>query len=285
MFYFKRIIGLILSLTVAGCSQIAGRLSADVRQASLENIFPTHAGFIHRLIQANGMHIYTVQRAQTPANTVTVFIEGDGFAWVNRSKPSDDPTPINPIAAKMAATHTSGSVLWIARPCQYVLAHGLGDQCHHKLWTTHRFLDKVVDTLQLVINQLASDKSIRLVGFSGGAAVAIILASRLDNVTALITVGGNLDSDFFTKYHGVTPLYGSINPATVAERILDLPQRHYFGTDDTVIPLKMAHVWQHGHMRASNCVFTESVRAMSPAGDWASLWQQAQNQTLECRSS
>ena len=55
---------------------------------------------------------------------VTIYIEGDGFAWVSRRQPSTNPTPVNPLALRLAATDPSPAVAYLARPCQYVPLDG-----------------------------------------------------------------------------------------------------------------------------------------------------------------
>ena len=74
-----------------------------------------------------------------------------------------------------------------------------------------------------------------LIGFSGGGAVAALLAEMRNDVAALITVCGNLDHPTWTAMHRVTPLYGSLNPVDHTSRLSALPQVHFVGgADDNV---------------------------------------------------
>jgi pimeloyl-ACP methyl ester carboxylesterase len=50
-----------------------------------------------------------------------------------------------------------------------------------------------------------------LIGHSGGA-LAILLAARVPQVVAVVTIAGNLDTDVWTKLHGYLRLQGSLNP-------------------------------------------------------------------------
>ncbi len=50
---------------------------------------------------------------------MVVYIEGDGRAYVNRRTPSNDPTPGNPMALRLALADPSLRVLYLGRPCQY----------------------------------------------------------------------------------------------------------------------------------------------------------------------
>ena len=70
-----------------------------------------------------------------------------------------------------------------------------------------------------------------LVGYSGGGVLAVLIAERLDNVAAVITVGANLDTDAWTRHHGYLPLTGSLNPASsTAEH--RWPETHLYGARD-----------------------------------------------------
>ena len=68
-----------------------------------------------------------------PVSTLTIYIEGDGLAWINRSTPSSDPTPMDPLALKLAlADNIDTNVAYLARPCQYVR----NALCKRRYWTS-----------------------------------------------------------------------------------------------------------------------------------------------------
>ena len=78
-------------------------------------------------------------------------------------------------------------------------------------------------------------RSVVLVGYSGGGVLAVLIAERLDNVAAVITVGANLDTEAWTKHHGYLPLSGSLNPASsTAEH--RWPETHLYGARDETVP-------------------------------------------------
>ncbi len=63
-----------------------------------------------------------VSENQALSRVLTIYIEGDGLAWISRSIISPDPIPINPIGLKLALQHTQHKVVaYLARPCQYVM--------------------------------------------------------------------------------------------------------------------------------------------------------------------
>jgi hypothetical protein len=163
-----------------------------------------------------------------------IYIEGDGLAWRTSSSISDDPTPINPEALKMFLEDESSCKVYLARPCQYIQ----GLQCDEKYWTSHRFSKRVIDSYDELLTQIKSENKIKefqLIGYSGGGAVAALVAARRDDVVSLITVAGNLDTDFWTKRHFITPLHGSLNPADFSDKLENIKQIHFIGEKDTII--------------------------------------------------
>ena len=183
-------------------------------------------------------------RAITPAETLTVYIEGDGFAWVTSSTPSVDPTPREPKALKLALVHPAGNAAYLARPCQYVDAEHSG--CPQHYWTNARFAAEVIDAANHAVGTLKQRFGARrliLVGYSGGGAVAGLLAARRSDVVRLVTVAGNLDHRAWTSHHRIEPLSDSLNAADVADQLAAVPQSHFVGGKDRVIPPGLAQRW------------------------------------------
>lgn len=168
------------------------------------------------------------------AHTLVVYIEGDGLAWRTRHLVSDDPTPVNPVALKLAITDPRPNKAYLARPCQYLQPGG----CEPGLWTEARFSDAVVQSTLSAIDILKAKfgaQRIELVGYSGGGAVAALVAARRDDVTRLVTVAGNLDHRHWTDRHRVTPLAQSLNPADAWPQLAGVPQAHLVGEKDRII--------------------------------------------------
>lgn len=180
--------------------------------------------------------------AQTPGAALAIYIEGDGAAWLNRSTPSADPTPVRATGLELALRHPGGTAAYLARPCQFVASadrHG----CQLAYWTEARFGSAVIESTNLAIDALKTRtgaQRVILVGYSGGGAVAALAASRRNDVDRLLTVAGNLDHVIWTKMHGVEPLSGSLNPADSWPQLVDIPQRHWVGDQDKVIDRKVA---------------------------------------------
>jgi hypothetical protein len=176
------------------------------------------------------------------SDPLTIYIEGDGLAWLSRTKASSNPTPINPLALTLAMKDQDRAV-YLGRPCQYVE----DKHCGRKYWTTGRFSPEVVVSMNEAVSLVKAKMHARqlvLVGYSGGGAVAALVAARRDDVVRLITVAGNLDPQKWTQQLNVSSLTGSLNPADYWEKLVNIPQLHLVGGNDSSVPLFIAESYQ-----------------------------------------
>jgi len=220
--------------------------------------------------------LQTAYNFSEPMSLLTVYIEGDGRSWVSRNQLSSNPTPINPLALHLAAIHAqqqaSASVAWIARPCQYQPTKG-DINCESKYWSSHRFDEKVIESTNVAIDQLMQKSgatNVRLIGFSGGAAVAILAAVERDDVESIVSIAGNLDHRQVNEFHGVTPLRGSLNPKDVATQLASIPQVHFVGASDKVIPSVV--VDDFIKVQANNCAQKVVVINAGHIDGWIDYW-------------
>ncbi len=113
---------------------------------------------------------------------LTVYLEGDGLAWLSATRPSSDPTPLTPMALLLAQADP-GPAAALARPCQYGTLTAEG--CDSRYWTSHRFAPEVIAATSLAVSrlkELSGAGGLRLGGYSGGAAVAALGAAERDDV-------------------------------------------------------------------------------------------------------
>lgn len=135
----------------------------------------------------------------------------------------------------MALRHASGAAVYLARPCQYVSPDDARD-CREAYWTGRRFAPEVIAAADQAIGALKQRfgaGKLALIGYSGGGAVAALVAARRSDVARLVTVAGNLDHRAWTARHGVPPLEGSLNPADEWQSLQAIPQLHLVGGEDT----------------------------------------------------
>ena len=220
-------------------------------------------------------------RITNPDLPLHVYIEGDGRAWIDRNQVSTDPTPRKAIGLALAAADDWPNVVYIAHPCQF---RDLSrEQCSSSYWTNKRFSREVIvatgQALDYFVRQV-NVKSLELIGYSGGGAIAVLLAAELNDVISLRTVAGNLDHDAVNQHHGVSQMPESLNPMDVAEKLKWLPQRHFVGTNDKIVPSFIAEKFIQ--KTGSICSDVTYVKNASHEAGWVEQWSTLIKLHLRC---
>lgn len=174
------------------------------------------------------------QKIEQPNAPYKIYIEGDGYAFNAYGRPTNDPTPRGTFMRQTAFADTHPNVVYMARACQFIQHK----KCEQKYWTTARFAPEIVAAQASAIGQIVGTRPVTLVGFSGGAQIAglIAVAHPEIKVRKIITIGGNLDHPAWTAYHNVPPLADSADLNDYRAAFAKIPQVHYVGAKDTVIP-------------------------------------------------
>lgn len=166
-----------------------------------------------------------------------VFIEGDGVPWTRNGRAvASDPTPSHPLALELAA-QTPHAVLYLGRPCYF----GVGEDasCTPDLWTAARYSAPVVESMAAAANRFAASghyQHVVLVGYSGGGALAVLIAPKVAATRAIVTLAANLDVSEWARLHGYLPLDQSLDPAREPALPATLAQRYLFGGRDLNVP-------------------------------------------------
>ena len=210
-----------------------------------------------------------------PTNILTIYIEGDGLAWLSEAMPSANPTPLVPTGFRMAIhDQQHHPIVYLARPCQCVLNKEWGG-CRQAYWTDLRFSPAVIEAMSQAIDVLKKEyhaKHIVLVGYSGGGTIATLIAARRSDVMQLTTVAAILDINVWVRSQGLTPLYGSLNPADAWRRLISVPQTHWVGGKDTVAPKDIALAFAE-RFPATKKPQIRVVPAFDHACCWATDWE------------
>lgn len=222
-----------LAAMLAACGHSgAGRdatAAGIAREAGLEPVASKGPAF--------DLQIY--RRDDRQPGPLFVYIEGDGLAYLNQRTPSADPTPLDPLALRLAAADPGPAVLYLGRPCQF--APGRGDpRCTVRLWTTARFGADVVAAIDDAIDRerlRSPERSLVLVGYSGGGVVAALVAARRNDVSLLVTVAAPLDVADWTRRMALSPLDGSESPLDQAERLAQVRLVAFAGQRDKTVPV------------------------------------------------
>lgn len=188
-------------------------------------------------VKQNTYTLATWQKITDDKEPIYIFVEGDGNAFDYRGLPTNDPTPKSTFFRKLAFNNKNENIVYLARPCQYIKTQN----CKEEDWTIGRFSPKIVFDTARAIKQIAKDREIVLIGYSGGALLSgLIIKSQPEiKIKKWITVAGVLNHKDWTDYFGNAPLTKSLDLKTLP----NVPQVHYAGAKDKIVPLELSKKW------------------------------------------
>jgi len=226
-------------------------------------------------VQAGPFLLTAFVRVSDPSKAIRIYIEGDGLAWVSRDFPSPNPTPHQATGLQLAAADKSPNVVYLARPCQFTFM-SKNPECDVPYWTGKRFSKEIVTAMASAVSTIATRaprQGIELVGYSGGGAIAVLVAAQRKDVLSIRTVAGNLDDDEVNRIHNVSAMPESEDAIHYVAAVAAIPQVHFSGTDDRVVPTVIPRRFVSAAIAAgARCARTVPVSGLSHDGDWATVW-------------
>lgn len=198
--------------------------------ACISNVMP--AGFSYKEIKTNTFTLYSYQKILDNSKAIKIYIEGDGHSFNFHGQPTNDPTPKSDLVKNIAFSDTNPNVIYLARPCQYIL--NKNHICSKRHWSSARFATEIINSMASAIKQIAQNKEVILIGYSGGAQIAGLIAVLNPDIKIkkIITIAGNLDHLSWTQYHNLPPLSESLNLENYRSLFVNIPQIHYVGKKD-----------------------------------------------------
>ena len=195
-------------------------------------------GYEYKEINTGTFRLASWQKMTDFSSPVKFYIEGDGHAFTSSGRVSSDPTPRGTTVREMAFGDSFPNVVYLARPCQFIKTAN----CNNKYWSTARFAPEVINSSAEAIRQVAGNRPVILIGYSGGAQVASLVAVLNPDIRTkkVITVAGNLDHKRWMEYHRLPQLTGSLSLADYRDAYLRIPQLHYAGEKDDILPPLLA---------------------------------------------
>jgi hypothetical protein len=228
----------VIVVFLSGC----GKYSLENRIQLADDLSEKN-NFVKKDINTHDFTIRTYSKIKKPFAPLKIYLEGDGFAWVDKYTISNDPTPINPISLKLAISDNSKNVAYIARPCQYVQSV----QCNDLYWSDKRYSKEIIENINEVVSQIKKNskaEKLEIIGFSGGGAIAVLLSSMRNDVTKIITVAGNINHKLLHEHHHIVPMMQSLDAIDVVNKVSHIKQIHFVGGNDKIVPLKIAQSFQ-----------------------------------------
>lgn len=260
-----------LCLYLNGCSHYSSSLPYGERSfAQLNRLIQTHH-FKKIVFETKDYKILGCLREGMPTE-IHIYIEGDGLSWISRHEIASDPTPTEPTGLLLAASDvTKATVLYLARPGHYLQDSRLDFED----WTFGRFSSKIVGGYQEILDQLRQRyprANFTVLGYSGGATIALLLASRRFDIFQVITFAGLLDHEKWTQYHGFTGLGDSLNPISFCATLRNIPQIHFIGSKDKIVPPSVIKNYQSCVISGVSVQFIQVPGASHWEG-WEKFWR------------
>jgi dienelactone hydrolase len=218
-----------------------------------------------------------------PSDELHIYLEGDGHAWESKSRISPDPTPLDPVALKMALSDPGKNVFYLARPCQYTTQKTRRNCDNARYWTSWRFSKEVIEATNRAIDTAKKNTKsnrIALIGYSGGGAVAALVAARRQDVFLLVTAAGTLDHAAWTTHHFVSPLRDSLNPIDFASSLASIRQIHLVGSEDEIMPAKIARSYLNALPQQANARLV-NIPGYDHNCCWAENWPETLKKVVE----
>ncbi len=221
--------GISVGLWLSGCATPSEQFAAVADEKGFYPISVATASFEHQI------YFNRLAKHKFDQEILHVYLDGDGTPWVQRRWIAKDPTSRNPLILDLMALDQQPAIL-LGRPCYH--GYSVSPQCHYKFWTSHRYSQQVVDSMAAALKTLLKEygfSHVSLIGFSGGGALALLIAPEIPEVKTVVTIAANLNVDAWSRHHGYKPLQESLNPSNQAVSS-NVKQIHIVGANDKVVP-------------------------------------------------
>lgn len=274
-------LGLLASITLLG-----GCLATTPHMMRVETAqrIAAPAWMVKRDIPADPFLLRAYERIHEHGGVAHLYIEGDGARLTSPSEWANNPTPKNPVGLHLASKDKADNVLYLARPCQFT---GLIDDtadCGGEFSRTKSFSPEVLNAYNIALDDMATRYNLRgfhLIGYDGGAAVASLLAAQRTDVLSLRTVAGVMDHTAQSNLLGTEPRSESLNPTDSAAHLSGIPQYHFVGGQDELVPPAVLHSYLQ-KLPPNRCVRTMLVQEAAHEDGWVEKWPELLKEPVNC---
>ena len=206
---------IVLALILTGCSWMT----------------PRPEGFVEKQIETEYLTFAVWEKSEIEkGKPLRIYLEGDGT-----------PNPSDKIALYYAEQDTTNNVIYMARPCQWTKDKVC--QSKPEIYKEQRFHPEIIREIEEVILYLKSKHkapSVELIGYDGGATVALDVAAQMNDISRVITIAGILDTNAYVHQNNLPEMTDAQNPAEKLAVLAQIPQIHYVGAKDDITPRRTA---------------------------------------------
>lgn len=218
----------LVSLVISSCSIVGTSFKEEALELGFDETSVLGSSFRHTTYRND---------VSVSGSILHVYIGGDGTPWFQGRYVTRDPTPLNPVMLKLMRLDKAPSI-YLGRPCYH--QQKMPKNCDASLWTNKRYSKTVIDSMVAALSNYLEEheyEAVKLFGFSGGGALAMLMAPYVREVDVVVTLAGNLDTDAWALHHGYLPLSGSLNPAKLPALPSKIRQIHLVGALDRNVPI------------------------------------------------
>lgn len=242
------------------------------------------AWMIKRDIPAEPYLLRAFERIHERGGVANLYIEGDGIGGKHSVAQSADFTPVNPVALHMASKDNAKNLIYLARPCQYNGTIEYPHTCKNSEWQEDRFSQDVIESYNIALNEISRRYGItgfNLIGYSGGAAIATMVASTRHDILSIRTVAGILDNESYAQTASEFPISKTQTAAQYAGELTKIPQYHFVGGQDKTVSPSGLSVYLSASP-PTNCIQTLLVQEAEHEAGWVDKWPELLEKPVNC---
>ena len=218
-------------LTLCFCFLVAACVSSE----------PKMTGFKRQDILGEEITLAAWTKDIKPLKKLRIYIDGNAKST---GLFAQKPVVEMPVARFYAQKDTYPHIMYLARPCLFVD----NPKCNSAVWQEGQFQEEIIDEMKAAIERTLKKyhiKEIELIGYDGGATMALLLSTRLKGVDVkVITIAGILDVEQYALLNDVDLSDYSENPAKELFSLSQIYQVHFIGAKDKTVPIEFVKLFR-----------------------------------------
>ena len=139
---------------------------------------------------------------------------------------------------------------------------------------------EVLDT----IKEQNNNNKFNLIAYSGGDTIALMLGANREDIHSISTIAGNLNHNELSRMTKTSPLTNSILTNEFIFKTEKIPQIHYYGEKDKVIPEKIFLDYKNSFSK-QNCIKIFKIETLDHFSGWDLFWKNNLEKTPVCVST